>query len=37
MPKFKLCRSIDYVCLDVANGYSERFLDYVARFREKYF
>ena len=32
----KLCRSIDYVCLDVANGYSERFLDYVARFREKY-
>ena len=32
----KLCRSIDYVCLDVANGYSERFLDYVARFRDKY-
>jgi GMP reductase len=24
------------VCIDVANGYSERFLDYVARFREKY-
>ena len=32
----KLCRSIEYVCIDVANGYSERFLDYVARFREKY-
>ena len=32
----KLCRSIKYVCIDVANGYSERFLDYVARFRDKY-
>jgi GMP reductase len=32
----KLCRSIQYVCIDVANGYSERFLDYVARFRDKH-
>jgi len=32
----KLCRSIQYVNIDVANGYSERFLDYVARFREKH-
>ena len=32
----KLSRSIRYVCIDVANGYSEKFLDYVAKFREKY-
>ena len=32
----KLSRSIQYVCIDVANGYSEKFLDYVARFRERY-
>jgi len=32
----KLSRSIQYVCIDVANGYSERFLKYVSRFREKY-
>lgn len=32
----KLSRSIRYVCIDVANGYSERFIDYVARFRERY-
>ena len=32
----KMCRSIQYVCIDVANGYSERFLDYVARFRDKH-
>lgn len=32
----KLSRSINYVCIDVANGYSERFLEYVSRFREKY-
>jgi GMP reductase len=32
----KLCRSIQYVNIDVANGYSERFLDYVARFRDKH-
>ena len=32
----KLSRSIKYVCIDVANGYSERFLDYVARFRDKH-
>lgn len=31
-----LNKSIRYVCIDVANGYSERFLDFVARFREKY-
>ena len=27
---------IKYVCIDVANGYSEKFLDFVARFRDKY-
>tara|TARA_B110000459_G_scaffold12284_1_gene12221 strand:- start:1873 stop:3003 length:1131 start_codon:yes stop_codon:yes gene_type:complete len=32
----KLVRSVRYVCIDVANGYSERFLDYVARFRDKH-
>ena len=32
----KWSRSIKYVCIDVANGYSEKFLDYVARFRERY-
>lgn len=32
----KLSRSIRYVCIDVANGYSEKFIDYVARFRELY-
>ena len=32
----KLVRSIRYVCIDVANGYSERFLDYVDRFRDKH-
>jgi GMP reductase len=32
----KLNRSIRYVCIDVANGYSEKFLDYVARFRERF-
>ena len=32
----KLSRSIKYVCIDVANGYSEKFLDYVARFRERF-
>ena len=32
----KLSRSIQFVNIDVANGYSERFLDYVARFRDKH-
>lgn len=32
----KLSRSIRYVCIDVANGYSDRFLRYVSEFREKY-
>ena len=31
----KLSRSIKYVCIDVANGYSERFLDFVKQFREE--
>ena len=31
----KLSRSIQYVCIDVANGYSERFLDFVKRFRDE--
>jgi GMP reductase len=32
----KFSRSIKYVCIDVANGYSEKFLDYVARFRDRF-
>ena len=28
--------NIKYVCIDVANGYSERFVDYVKTFRENY-
>ncbi len=32
----KLSRSIRYVCIDVANGYSEKFIDYVARFRDRF-
>ena len=31
-----LNKSLEYVCIDVANGYSEGFLDFVKRFREKY-
>lgn len=29
-------RSISFVCIDVANGYSERFVEFVKKFREKY-
>ena len=29
-------RSIKFVCIDVANGYSERFVDFVWKFRDKY-
>jgi GMP reductase len=32
----KLSRALKYVCIDVANGYSEKFLDFVKRFREKW-
>ena len=32
----KLSRSIKYVCIDVANGYSEKFIEFVARFRDRY-
>jgi GMP reductase len=28
--------SLKYVCIDVANGYSERFTDYIKSFRSKY-
>ena len=34
--KLRAYPEIKYVCLDVANGYSERFLDFVADFRERY-
>ena len=34
--KLRKYPDIRYVCLDVANGYSERFLDFVADFRERY-
>jgi GMP reductase len=27
---------VKWVCIDVANGYSERFIDFVARFRDEY-
>ncbi|MCP4832643.1 MAG: GMP reductase [Gammaproteobacteria bacterium] len=27
---------VKYVCIDVANGYSERFIDFVAKFRERW-
>jgi GMP reductase len=29
-------RSIAFVCIDVANGYSERFVDFIWKFRDKY-
>ena len=32
----KVGRNVKYVCIDVANGYSERFVDYVKTFRENY-
>ena len=32
----KLSRSIRYVCIDVANGYSEKFLDFVEQFRAEF-
>ena len=32
----KLSRALQYVCIDVANGYSERFLDYVKKFRDSF-
>ena len=32
----KLNRSIEYVCIDVANGYSAGFLDFVKEFRQQY-
>lgn len=28
--------SLDYICLDVANGYSESFVEFIRRVREKY-
>ena len=39
LTKFRAVNSgadIKYVCIDVANGYSERFIDFVARFREEF-
>lgn len=32
----KLSRSVKYVCIDVANGYSEKFIDFVSKFRDEY-
>lgn len=29
-------RSIKYICIDVANGYSEKFVEFVWKFRDKY-
>jgi GMP reductase len=29
-------RSIKYVCIDVANGYTEKFVEFVKQFRDKY-
>ena len=39
LAKFRAVNSgsvITYVCIDVANGYSERFIDFVARFRDEF-
>lgn len=41
LEKFKIVRSqlmwgIERVCIDVANGYSTRFLDFVKRFKDEY-
>lgn len=39
LTKFRAVNSgadIKYVCIDVANGYSERFIDFVARFRQEF-
>ena len=33
---YKQTNNIKYVCIDVANGYSERFVDYVRKFRDTY-
>ena len=33
---YEQANNIKYVCIDVANGYSERFADFVKRFRELY-
>ena len=33
---YEQAESIKYVCIDVANGYSERFVDFVRQFRELY-
>ena len=32
----ELIPDVKYVCIDVANGYSERFIDYVSQFRDQY-
>ncbi len=32
----RLNRTVDYVCIDVANGYSEGFIDFVKQFRTEY-
>lgn len=31
-----LCPQIEYICLDVANGYTESFVDYVKKIRSAY-
>ena len=39
LTKFRAVNSgadVKYVCVDVANGYSERFIDFVARFRDEF-
>ncbi|CAL4319957.1 GMP reductase [Buchnera aphidicola] len=33
---FSLSSSLNYICIDVANGYSERFLDFVKRVRNDF-
>jgi len=32
----KVDEKLKYVCIDVANGYSERFLDFISNFRKKF-
>ena len=34
--KLRSWKKVKYICIDVANGYSERFLDFVSKFREEF-
>ena len=34
--KLRSWKKVKFICIDVANGYSERFLDFVSKFREEF-